>query len=402
MKQCTAYDFMELTSRKITPEGFLEAPATLARTGIQLYRAREFGLDSAMGMDGDKIIKLFRPSEEVFNNEAMMSFDGKPVIMEPHQTVTADNWKELAVGDVHGIRCHGSLLAADRMVIRDKDAIDAIQNGKKFLSNGYTFDLDMTPGVTAEGEAYDGMQRNIRGNHVAIVSSPRGGSACRIADSATVAQGERKMKKITVNGIPVEVGDNEAGIIEKLTADLDAARTVQPSIVVKVGDASVTITGTDNILKEITARDAKIVELEAKVLSPEQVDALVESRLKTIGDAGHLVKDFDAKGKSNSVIHREVIATVCGKDSTAKAVVDVILAGKEAKDASDDIVAMAFAAIVATGVKAEAAAASTTAGDAEVAAALTATGKKEGKDADHKPSGRDAFIARQNQAWQKR
>lgn len=399
MKNFQAFDNMEMmTQRTMTPEGFLVAPANLARTGIQMYLAKEFGDElTSKGVPPTKIVRLHRPAEEVFNPESMASFDGKPVIMEPHTKVSAENWRNLAVGDVHGINRNGEMLAADHVVIRDKDAIDAINDGKKFLSNGYTFDLDLTPGVTAGGEAYDGIQRNIRGNHVAIVSSPRGGSACRIADSANEVQGEQHMKKLVVSGAVIEVNDSDATVVEKLMADLDAAQKKQPSVTLTVGNVSKTITGDAAILAEFTARDEKIKELEGKQVTPEQINSLVEARVKTIGDAAKFVANFDAKGKTEVQIHREVLTAVTGKDATTKAVVDAILAGKTIGDADEKSLSTAFAAVVAAGVKEPVKESVTTsAADAALATALVGDGKNAQAT---KLVGRDAFIQRQKEAW---
>jgi hypothetical protein len=391
---------MELmTSRVITPEGFLQAPATLARTGIQLYRAREFGLD-ASGMDPDRIVRLHRPHEEVFNPESMASFENKPVIMGPHQTVTADNWSKIAIGDVHGIHCNGSLLGAQQMVIRDKAAIDDIQNGKKFLSNGYTFDLDLTPGTTGDGEAYDGVQRNIRGNHVAIVDSPRGGSACRIADSDEVPNKEKLMKKITINGVPVEVGDSEAGIIETLIAERDAARNQQPSITLKVGDSSKTVTGSEAIIKELQAKDSEIAELRKQIPTEEQLAQRVNQRVAVIGDASRLVEGFKADGKKDVDIMREVITAVAGKDAAVKGIADAVLGGKAAGDADEPVVAMAFKAVVAAaGNVAATTHQERSAGDAAMAAALV----KDKQGADAKPAaGSMTFFQNMSSGFQKK
>jgi len=50
------------------------------------------------------------------------------------------------------------------------------------LSMGYTTDIDWTAGVTPKGEAYDGVQRNIRANHLAFVPQARGGEKLRFGD----------------------------------------------------------------------------------------------------------------------------------------------------------------------------------------------------------------------------
>jgi hypothetical protein len=397
-----ANDSFELgTARTITPEGFLEAPAAIARTGVQLYRARELGLDKH-GLAGDRIVRLHRPAEELFNPETIATFHNKPVINGSHKTVTAENWKELSVGDMHHPEPSGKVLVVKRLSVKDKSAVDDVQSGKKFLSIGYKFDIDLTPGTNADGEAYDGVQRNIKGNHVLITDSPRGGPVCSIADTATVVQGERKMRRIIINNVPVEVGDSEAGIIEGLIAERDAARNQQPSVTLTVGSLSKTVTGSDAIVKEFEALNTQIAALKAAQITPVQIEEQVAVRVATVGDAIKLVENFEHKGKTNKQIHQEVLATVTGADAAMKPMVDAILAGKAVGDASEESLAIAFRALAASKPAVAAAVTSGVNGaDAAMSAALM--GRKEtvvvtAGDATA-PTGRMGFIERQQNAW---
>jgi hypothetical protein len=182
LRRIDAVDLYALTERKITDEGYLVAPARLAAAGnVQDYRASELGLD-ADGVPADKVISLYRPTEEVFAPDCMKSFDGKPVTNgHPPENVTADNWTEYAVGDCRDVGVDGAFLKGV-LTIRDRAAVRDVIDGKSQMSCGYSFDLDMTSGTTADGKQYHGVMRNIRGNHHAIVDQARGGPGCRIAD----------------------------------------------------------------------------------------------------------------------------------------------------------------------------------------------------------------------------
>lgn len=175
-------DRIGLSARTVTEEGYLETLSNIARTGVQDYRAYELGLD-ADGMDPMKVIRLHRPPEEVFNPASMASFEGKPVTLgHPDEPVTSENWSGLAMGEVIKIRRTGDMLAG-KVIIKARSAIDAVEAGTVELSNGYSFKLDMTAGRTPDGKEYDGVQRQIRGNHVALVEAARCGSACRLGDA---------------------------------------------------------------------------------------------------------------------------------------------------------------------------------------------------------------------------
>ena len=165
-------------SQSLTPEGFLVVRnAPLARTGHQLYSDKELPLTG----DRDGHIIIERLPEEVFRDQTVNSFHGKPVTLDhPDTDVNPDNWKHLAVGYVlnprrgDGVLNH--LLLGD-LVITDAKAIDAIRNSDlRELSAGYDAEYEQTQ----DGH---GRQRNIVANHVALVSDGRCGVLCRIGDS---------------------------------------------------------------------------------------------------------------------------------------------------------------------------------------------------------------------------
>ncbi len=66
----------------------------------------------------------------------------------------------------------------------DGEYIKKILNDtQKELSSAYRYRADMTPGVSPEGQKYDGVMRDIRGNHVATVKEGRAGSDVTVGDS---------------------------------------------------------------------------------------------------------------------------------------------------------------------------------------------------------------------------
>lgn len=158
------------SERTYTPEGFLIARAKLARSGIQPYRASEF---SDVADNPMRILSIYRPPEEVFAPESLASFENAPLTNDHPSSffVTADNWRHLAIGSVRNIRQQDGYVVGD-LIVQDKSAIALIESGKVGLSAGYQSQKEMTPGVTPDGQPYDGIQRNIRVNHIALVRSP--------------------------------------------------------------------------------------------------------------------------------------------------------------------------------------------------------------------------------------
>lgn len=386
----------------------MRVPGILARTGIQTYLARELGISDR---DPQSHIRLYRPPEEVFNAESMKSFDGLPVTLEhpPGNMVTAGSWRKHAVGSVHDVVGDGTFMRGN-LIVNDEKAIKAIESGKKELSNGYVFSLDMTPGNTPDGLAYDGVQRNIRGNHVAIVSAGRCGSACAISDASPDSEKteaaadsdatneETKMagKTVIVDGIPVEATDASAIVIEKLVKERDEARAkVADSITITLGDKSMTFTGTALVEKlkqtdaAIAAKDAEIEALKRDVMTTEARDAAVADWAALIADARSIMPGIQTEKKTCLEIRKAVIAHVHGQGH-AKAVVDAALAGRKIETLAADEARSLFNVVKAVHAKPKAGSNIPGAllGDADSAA--------DGKEA--KLVGRDAFMAgQQNQ-----
>jgi hypothetical protein len=381
-----ARDLMSLTSRIVTEEGYIVAPGRLARTGVQTYRAYELGLD-AQGLDPMKVIRLHRPPEEVFNAASMASFENKPVTIDhPTVNVTADNWEELAKGEVRNIVQSGEWLDG-QLIIKSREAVDAMQEGKVELSNGYTFELDLTPGTTADGQPYDGVQRNIRGNHVALVDAARCGSACRIADSQPTQQGVNTMavRKVTIDGIPFEMEEAAAAAVDKLNQAVIKAQAET-----KAANDALAAAKTEHDTA-MQAKDAELESLKKDVMTPDARDAMVAEWGKTIGDAKRLVPELVTDGKTCLAIRREVITSVTGQDATAKAIAEAVLAGKTVDAADADTVRAAFNALAAA-VRTEGNDAAVGDADTTVADALAGGGKANPDE----PVlvGRDKFLSR--------
>jgi uncharacterized protein len=162
----------------------LVAPAKINRTGVQVYTARELGLDGG----DEKRFRLYRSPTEVFRKETLDSFENQTATDDhPPEDISAENWHVFAKGEVRDIAADGQFTAAN-LLVKAADLISKVRDGKVEISCGYAFDLDMKPGTTPEGEEFDGRQTNIVGNHVAIVDYGRAGSSVRIGDGTPTGE----------------------------------------------------------------------------------------------------------------------------------------------------------------------------------------------------------------------
>jgi hypothetical protein len=174
---CDRYDIDAAAKVNVTADGYLTATPRVARTGIQLY------LGSEVGVADKQVVRIYRPPEEVFNTDSMHTFAHKPMTDDhPPQPVTSKNWKQFSRGQVGDEVARDGEFIRVPMVLMDHGLVTKVQNGKAELSVGYTCDLEMTPGITADGQEYDGIQKNIRVNHIAVVDQGRAGKQARIGD----------------------------------------------------------------------------------------------------------------------------------------------------------------------------------------------------------------------------
>lgn len=183
-----AYYGTRISDNKVmTPEGFLICKnVPVARTGWQDYRGQEIGLDTS------DIVQVHRSPEEVFHPATVASFEGKTVTdAHPSEWIQPSNESTYHRGHTQNVRAGNNgdsdLLLAD-LFIKDSNLINKIQNGLKEVSCGY----DCVYEPIGEGR-YE--QKQIRGNHIAVVHSGRAGDRVAIRDAAICEDDSSKKTK---------------------------------------------------------------------------------------------------------------------------------------------------------------------------------------------------------------
>lgn len=296
-----------------TADGYLVAQAKCVRTGIQIYTGDEVGKPDVA------TVRVYRAADQVSDVASLQTFSHAPITVgHPAEMVTADNVKALAVGEVSTAAKWDGEWVSLPLIVKDAAAIQSVDSGTRELSAGYTCDLDWTPGVTPDGQAFDAQQKNIRINHLALVDRARAGSKARIGDGVEKwgaspvndATPERDppmtLKTVTVDGIPVEVTDQGATVIATLLQRIaDAANK-----------ASATETSHAAALAakdaEIAKKDAEIDGLKSKVVDAAALDKLVASRADLVTKAKVLAKDVKTDGLTDADIRKAVVVALVG------------------------------------------------------------------------------------------
>lgn len=282
------YDFAHMGAGKLTQDGFLrQLDVVVSRVGVFPYRRA----------DGS-IRRELRHPDEVFAQESLDSFAGKPVTLTHSAlVVTSDNAHEHAkgaLGDSLRKERRGSVdvVVASSVTVYTKDAIDAYNNGKRQLSLGYQVQLDETPGEW-NGQRYDAIQRNIRGNHIALVNQGRmgpiaslrgdsddnAGAAYQVtgdtqrADSAP-QHPEVPMAQITIDGVTYEASEVVALRVAQLQNEHAKLKTDHAGLVKANSDQKAQLDATQAKLDEANT------QLEGK--SDEAIDKLVTKRAEEL------------------------------------------------------------------------------------------------------------------------
>jgi hypothetical protein len=334
-------DALELGKPRRTREGYLAVRAKAARAGVYDYLGREVDPEGKH-FSADQVVKVYRPEDEVFATDAVHSFLMKPITDEhPSQPVTADNWRQHAKGVNAGALRDGQYLAFD-LVVMDRAAIEAVDAGKKQLSNGYACDLAFESGTTPLGDAYDAVQRQIRGNHIALVRAGRAGPECAIADggkqkfeicdAATVILTALEDQEtptmphtLIIDGLQVpNVSDEAKAAIEKLQGQITGLTADKAAAEKQVGELTATVQTKDG---EIAGLNAKLKDAE---VTPAKLQLLADARAKVVAAAQALQPGIVVDGKTDAEIRKEAVGAKLGD---------------AAKDMSDAAIEGAFAAL---------------------------------------------------------
>jgi uncharacterized protein len=175
--------FDRASVRTYDRDGRLHVQVTnISKAAVNPYIGREIPDYKALGVDPDRVYQLLRDPDELA--KAADTFNNVPLLSR-HVPVTADDHKpDLVIGSTGTDAEFDAPHLRNSLVIWARDAIDDVESEvKKQLSSAYRYRADMTPG-TYEGQPYDGVMRDIVGNHVALVREGRAGSDVVVGDAA--------------------------------------------------------------------------------------------------------------------------------------------------------------------------------------------------------------------------
>jgi uncharacterized protein len=264
-----------------TPDGFLACyDVPITRTGELLYKAGEVPIEP--GPDG--LVHIKRTPEELFRDETLRSFEGKAItIYHPESLVNPTNWKEVTTGTLQNVRgfqgIGADLMYAD-FLISDEAGIKYVESGElRQVSCGYDADYEQT----GPGEGY---QKNIIGNHVALVPNGRAGNRCAIQDShPCTGCGKCKSKTTDSGGIKtMTFKDKFMSLFKKTLDEMKEEDLKELEKKEGTGDAEGSVEEKlDKLTKTVDALDKRITDELEK--TDEKVHAAMDCWYKKTKDA---------------------------------------------------------------------------------------------------------------------
>lgn len=193
----TAKDRLSLAQdrslRSYDQDGRLHVESSnISKATVNPYYGSEIPNYRQLGLEPKKVYYLLRDPEEL--EKAAPTFNNLP-LLNKHIPVSADEpQKEVIAGTTGSDTVFEDGYLKCSLAVWDAEAIAGIESGEQVeLSSAYHYTADMTAGEF-EGRHYDGVMRDIVGNHVALVDVGRAGRDVVVSDADPFH--ERKTMKL--------------------------------------------------------------------------------------------------------------------------------------------------------------------------------------------------------------
>lgn len=185
-----------MDKREYDTNGWFEVKNNpLSKVGVYPYSERSVGISDRT----DKFVNVLRPEDELSSKQCLDSFKLLPWI-DGHKMLGSEELgmtpaEQKGIQGVIGQEVYfkdGTLYG--NIKIFSEAMSTAIEHGKKELSVGYHCRYEKQSG-TYDGQSYDYVMRDIRGNHLALVGDGRMGAEVAVLDHSEINQKETVMSE---------------------------------------------------------------------------------------------------------------------------------------------------------------------------------------------------------------
>lgn len=332
-----------MSARQYDQNGFIEVKGNpISKVGVFQYTGGQIGHD-----DRDRIFNVYRPESELSNPETINSFKLVPFVDDHAMLGSEDDGLTPAENKgVQGVIGEDVYYEAPylrgNLRIFSESVKNLIGSGSKVeLSPGYRCRYEFTSG-TFNGEHYDAIQRDLRGNHLALVDEGRTGPDVKVLDSMRFTLDSNDLKeafmadeKTPVEAKATDFDDTQMAQLKEILRTLleemglkpgasdedpakkpdDKAKDEEPEAEAKADEsagetASEAKESAAEAVEAITEVVARVDELEAKA---EGMDAKIFARMADRDAMAQKVSGFIGSFDSARMTVEQVAKYACDK-----------------------------------------------------------------------------------------
>ena len=245
---------LAMDKREYDTNGWFEVKDNpLSMVGVFPYSGRSISPEC----EQNRIYMVYRPAEELSSKDCIDSFKLIPWI-DNHVMLGSEDAgltpsEEKGVQGVIGqdVYFDGDTLKGNIKVFSEAMA-NLIANGKKELSCGYRCRYEYSPGVY-NGIEYDYIQRDIRGNHLALVENGRMGPDVAVLDHFTFTVDNKEFFNMTEENKAPEGGEKKDMTLEEVHKFLE---DVMPKLakIIEITGQQYGAAGTEAVADEDTTK----------------------------------------------------------------------------------------------------------------------------------------------------
>lgn len=321
-----------MTKRSEDINGYLLVKGNpISKVGVFPYMGSEIGAPNP-----NRIYQVYRPEEELSDPETLESFNLLPFIND-HEFLGKDGTPAEKKG-VQGTT--GENATFDFPYLKNSLRVystflkDQIEAGKTELSPSYRCDYEFSSGVF-DGQKYDAIQRNIRGNHLALVDKGRTGPDVAVLDHYIITTDSAEFIKMDFTPeqqeqlraliLQILAEQNSAVDEEKKPEDAEAFTEEEKDAVEEVvSETEAAVEAVEEAAETVGLAAEAILEVQEALEAVEEAAEEVEAA-PTADSMAKLRKAIGAvktrKTKKVALDTGEVIRQIAARDKLAKRLV---------------------------------------------------------------------------------
>lgn len=295
-----------MSEREYDTNGFYEVKGNpISKVGVFDYMGSSIGAP-----EPTKMYKVYRPESELAAADCINSFKLIPWVDD--HTMIGDGFTPAEKKGVHGVigedvYFEGDTLKGNLKVFSDSLS-STIDSGKNELSLGYRCKYDFTPGVF-NGERYDAIQREIRGNHLATVEEGRMGPEVSVKDSADFSTFTFDSKDLIMAEQTEDMKDEE---MKKKGMDMDKDKDKKSMD--KDYDEKDKKKSMDEEEEEMEGKDKK-KDMAKDSMDSADVQKLIDASIKPLQATIDSLEKENASLKANAMDSSDVIKEINQRDA---------------------------------------------------------------------------------------